>query len=268
ERLIHLLAARTYKKPDLIARLKTEGGIRDEDKDQLDVILSSISTQLKTGEYILQKHLLTTGEINYDWPFYPKGEANIVRKKIKEAQMNSARSTLTKTNNEVPSSSNSKPLISNSISSIKSKSTVNNEKTSVESDDVIQNPLSDEKMQQLSDMLDKLTNALSDNEKSHEHLKNEFDLIDENDLDEVEKEYHRLVPEYNQLIDYLNEISQKFAVLQQQFTDDQNHEKAKKIVEEFFKCETNDGFLNKRQRVYQLHHKLNHLQKLLQKPSP
>jgi len=25
---------------------------------------------------------LTSGEVNYDWPFYPKGEATIVRKSV------------------------------------------------------------------------------------------------------------------------------------------------------------------------------------------
>lgn len=54
--------------------------MRDDEKEQLDSILSSISTQLKTGEFNLLKNILTSGEVNYDWPFYPKVEAAIVRK--------------------------------------------------------------------------------------------------------------------------------------------------------------------------------------------
>ena len=44
-------------------------------------------------------------------------------------------------------------------------------------------------------------------------------MIDEDDIDEAEKEYNRLVPEYNRLIDYLKSVSDKFSLLQQQFTE-------------------------------------------------
>ncbi|CAF4718231.1 unnamed protein product [Rotaria sp. Silwood1] len=100
ERLVHLLAARTYKKPDLLLRLKHDGGIRDDEKDQLDSLLSSISTSSKSGEYIILKNILTSGEVNYDWSFYPKGEASIVRKKIKELQANATRPTIPKSTND------------------------------------------------------------------------------------------------------------------------------------------------------------------------
>lgn len=48
-----------------------------------------------------------------------------------------------------------------------------------------------------------------------------MDLTSEDDLDEAEKEYNRLVPEYNNLIDYLKSVSQKFSLLQQDFTEEQ-----------------------------------------------
>ncbi len=45
----------------------------------------------------------------------------------------------------------------------------------------------------------------------------------------------------------------------------QNNEKATKIVDEFLKCENNDGFLSKRERAIELHFKLNNLQKIFEK---
>ncbi len=39
-------------------------------------------------------------------------------------------------------------------------------------------------------------------------------------------------------------------------------------MDEFLKCENEDGFLTKRQYVVQLHLKLNHLQKILGRKSP
>ena len=94
-----------------------------------------------------------------------------------------------------------------------------------------------------------------------------MESINEDDLDEVEKEYNRLAPEYNRLLDYLNSVSQKFTRLQQQFNDDQNSERAQKIVDEFNQCEHEEGFLSKRQRVVQLHSKLKHYKDLLEKDS-
>ncbi|CAF5152418.1 unnamed protein product, partial [Rotaria sp. Silwood1] len=120
-----------------------------------------------------------------------------------------------------------------------------------------------------SDMLDKISNALSQSDKSNDSLRNEIEsTINEDDIDEAEKEYNRLVPEYNSLIDYLQTVSHKFTLLQQQFNEEQTNEKASKIVDEFLKCENNDGFINKRQRLLELHYKLNNLQKILQKTSP
>jgi hypothetical protein len=57
-----------------------DGGIPDDEKDQLDHLLSSIATQGKSGEFFILKNILTSGEVNCDWQFYPKGEASIVRK--------------------------------------------------------------------------------------------------------------------------------------------------------------------------------------------
>ncbi len=90
-----------------------------------------------------------------------------------------------------------------------------------------------------------------------------FRLINEDDLDEAEKEYNRIVPEYNQLIDYLKTVSDKYSLFEQQFNEEQTNDKAKKIVDEFFQNE-NEEFIEKRQRVVQLHFKLKHLQKILQ----
>jgi predicted S18 family serine protease len=170
-----------------------------------------------------------------------------VRKRIRDLQANVNRSTIN----------------TNRLSTTKPNRLTTNDQTEIND----QNPLTDQRMQQLSDMLDKLTNAISQCEKSDEELTNEIELTNEDDLDEAEKEYNRLVPEYNALIDYLKNISEKFSILEQEFNEEQNNEKAKKIVDEFLQCENEDGFLRKRQRVVQLHLKLKHLQKIFEKNS-
>ncbi|CAF4115114.1 unnamed protein product [Rotaria sordida] len=161
ERLVHLLAARTYKKPDLLLRLKH------------DSLLSSISTLSKSGEFIIFKYILTSGEVNYDWPFYPKGEASIVKKKIKELQANATRSTINKTTNDIPivssvsdrsniknTSSNigivnslcsTKSKLNSSLSNQTNRSTTNDERNQFEYEDSItstQYTFNDQRIQQ------------------------------------------------------------------------------------------------------------------------
>ncbi|CAF1943982.1 unnamed protein product [Rotaria magnacalcarata] len=301
ERLVHILAAKIYRKPELLLRLKKDGGIRDDEKDQLDTLLSSISTQSKTGEFYLLTSILTSGEINYDWPFYPKAEASFVQKKIKEYQNNPARSAINKTTNDnsssLPSSISNRPSLTNtntnsankistttSSSGTKTKlnsstnrlttTTINDKQSSIENEEILttkaaaDNPLCDERIQQLSDMLDKISSALSHSDKSNDQLSNAMEFSDEYNIDQAENEYNRLVPEYNSLVDYLKTVSEKFSLLEQQFNEDKTNEKASKIVEEFFKCENSDGFINKRQRLIELHIKLISLQKIFEKTSP
>ncbi|CAF0757529.1 unnamed protein product [Adineta steineri] len=273
ERLIHLLAASTYKKPEILVRLKSEGGMRDDEKEQFDSLLTSISRQSNSGEFFLLKSILTSGEVNYDWPFYTKREAQIVRKKIEEHQVNavndipSVSSTANRLSLPTQNSSSKDQISTTTTTTVEANSsfinTLNRSGINEEIRTSTQNPLSDERMQQLSDMLDKLNNAICQSEKPNELLTNEMDFIDE-----AEKEYTRLVPEYNDLIDYLKNVSERFISLQQQCNDEQNSEKASKIVDEFFKCENNEGFLYKRQRVIELHMQLTHLQKILQQNSP
>ncbi|CAF3589784.1 unnamed protein product [Rotaria socialis] len=301
ERLVHILAAKVYRKPELLLRLKKDGGIRDDEKDQLDTLLSSISTQSKTGEFYLLTNILTSGEINYDWPFYPKAEASFVQKKIKEHQNNPARSTINKTTTDnsssLPSSISNRPSLTNtntnstnkistttSSSGTKAKlnlstnrlttTTITDKQSSIENEETlttkaaVDSSLCDERIQQLSDMLDKISSALSHSDKSNDQLSNAMEFSDEYNIDQAENEYNRLVPEYNSLIDYLKIVSEKFSLLEQQFNEDKTNEKASKIVEEFFKCENSDGFINKRQRLIELHIKLISLQKIFEKTSP
>jgi len=122
--------------------------------------------------------------------FIQKEKQQVLEKKIKDLQANASRPTINKTTNDsgsVPSSSNRLPLpnptskgpiVSSSSSTTTTKQnvssnnpinrpTTNDERNQLENDIVtsVQNPLSDERMQQLSDMLDKLTNTISQSEK-------------------------------------------------------------------------------------------------------
>ncbi|XP_059608276.1 RNA polymerase II elongation factor Ell [Phlebotomus argentipes] len=78
ERLIHLLALRPYKKPELYARIVTEG-VKDRDKNNIKNILTTIS-YLRDNTYHLNRHIWN--DVHEDWPFYTEQDRqNLKRRK-------------------------------------------------------------------------------------------------------------------------------------------------------------------------------------------
>lgn len=76
DRLIHMLAVRPYKKPELIAVLQREG-LRDSDRTHLTDTLMSVSV-LRDNAYYLAKH--AWNDIQEDWPFYSEQEKQLIKK--------------------------------------------------------------------------------------------------------------------------------------------------------------------------------------------
>ncbi|VVC88174.1 unnamed protein product, partial [Leptidea sinapis] len=70
ERLIQLLALKPYKKPELYARLNSEG-LKDKERIMVNKILPEIGT-LKDNCYHLRRHVWN--DVNEDWSFYSEEE--------------------------------------------------------------------------------------------------------------------------------------------------------------------------------------------------
>ncbi|KAK7116690.1 RNA polymerase II elongation factor ELL-like [Littorina saxatilis] len=77
ERVIHLLALRPYKKPELVARLMKDG-IKDKDRNILGVVLKSVGTMNKDNSYSLAKHVWQ--DIRSDWPLYTDADRQLMKK--------------------------------------------------------------------------------------------------------------------------------------------------------------------------------------------
>ncbi|XP_074598853.1 uncharacterized protein LOC141853418 [Brevipalpus obovatus] len=78
ERVIHLLALRPYKKPELMARLGREG-LKEKDKKNLSSLFNSIA-KWKDNAYHLQTGAWKEVQID-EWPFYNSEQREIVRKR-------------------------------------------------------------------------------------------------------------------------------------------------------------------------------------------
>ncbi|NXV63486.1 ELL2 factor, partial [Molothrus ater] len=70
DRVIHLLALRDYKEPELLARLQRDG-VRPKDKDSLGKILQQVANlNARDNSFSLKEHLFQT--LQTDWPGYSK----------------------------------------------------------------------------------------------------------------------------------------------------------------------------------------------------
>ncbi|GFR21182.1 RNA polymerase II elongation factor ELL2 [Trichonephila clavata] len=78
DRIIHILALRPYKKPELLLRLKKEG-ILEKDKNNLTAVLAQVSV-LKKNVHHLAENLWK--EVQCNWKLYSKEEAKTAQEKI------------------------------------------------------------------------------------------------------------------------------------------------------------------------------------------
>ncbi|KAM3655916.1 RNA polymerase II elongation factor ELL2-like [Ammospiza maritima maritima] len=77
DRVIHLLALRAYKKPELLARLQRDG-VMQKDKGSLAKILQQVAKwNAKDNSFSLKEHLFQT--LQTDWPGYTE----VDRQKLK-----------------------------------------------------------------------------------------------------------------------------------------------------------------------------------------
>ncbi|NXI40307.1 ELL2 factor, partial [Galbula dea] len=77
DRVMHLLALRSYKKPELLARLQRDG-ISQKDKNSVETILQEVA-QLnpKDNSYMLKDCLFK--DIQKDWPGYSETERGLLQ---------------------------------------------------------------------------------------------------------------------------------------------------------------------------------------------
>lgn len=77
ERLIHLLALRPYKKPEIFARLQQDG-VRREERKCITQILTNISS-MRDNVYYLHRHIWN--DVQEDWPFYTEQERHLLKRR-------------------------------------------------------------------------------------------------------------------------------------------------------------------------------------------
>ncbi|XP_025209136.1 RNA polymerase II elongation factor ELL [Melanaphis sacchari] len=77
DRIIHLLALRPYKKPELISILNRDG-LKDKDRTQIMSVLSHVA-QAKDNVYYLLRHIWN--DVQEDWPFYSSQDHIVLKRR-------------------------------------------------------------------------------------------------------------------------------------------------------------------------------------------
>lgn len=77
ERLIHLLALRPYKKPELYAKL-AQDGLRGQEKNCIAQALKAIAS-MRDNVYYLHRHMWN--DVHEDWPFYSEQDRQTLKRR-------------------------------------------------------------------------------------------------------------------------------------------------------------------------------------------
>lgn len=81
DRVIHILALRPYKKPELLLRLQKDG-IASKEKNQLAIILPQVATLARDNSFVLNKNMYN--EVSADWPAYTETDKQLIKRKKAE----------------------------------------------------------------------------------------------------------------------------------------------------------------------------------------
>ncbi|KYN03114.1 RNA polymerase II elongation factor ELL [Cyphomyrmex costatus] len=77
ERLIHVLALRPYKRPELYERINKEG-LRDRERPVMQTLLKQVA-YMRDNSYHLCRHIWN--DVQEDWPFYTEQERTMLRRR-------------------------------------------------------------------------------------------------------------------------------------------------------------------------------------------
>jgi len=113
ERLIHLLAVRPYKKPELLLRMYKDG-VKEKDKKNISLLLREVS-ECKTNVFELKRTMWN--DVCEDWPFYSELDKAALRRRKPQNLTPPGSDTGSTSSGHSPSSTNpaSPPQITNPL---------------------------------------------------------------------------------------------------------------------------------------------------------
>ncbi|KFQ70728.1 RNA polymerase II elongation factor ELL2, partial [Phaethon lepturus] len=131
DRVIHLLALKNYKKPELLARLQRDG-VNQKDKNSLGTILQQVAIlNPKDNSYALKDYIFK--DIQKDWPGYNEIDKQtlefVLSGKLNSSQNATSTSHLESSNKDAPSTSQKRLWNSNFIIPLSKKQRISHVKS-------------------------------------------------------------------------------------------------------------------------------------------
>lgn len=267
ERVVHLLAVRPYKKPEISERMNRDG-LREKEKKELFPLVKQVSV-MKDNTYHLQRHIWN--DVSEDWPFYTEEERTAFRRRKPQNLTPPGSDGSTGSAASGHSSSSSHPASPQPVKRpLKDEEASNSPKRRRVSNYVRHSPLAASSSPELSG--ESKTNAWllnkSNQEFASDGYKTKFVPIESSEQRRVYKaEFNKDYNRYMFLHTQVDRVSRRFAKLQRQLkhTPETSPEYAslkKMIVLEYQK--TNDSQYKRHQEEFNyLHKKLAHIKKLV-----
>lgn len=288
ERVIHLLAVRPYKKPELISRL-TKDGVKGKERNALTTILQQVAV-MTDNQYRLLKHLYSEIQVE-TWPGYSETEKQVLRRKteVNDSSLVTSSSSPLK-NSEVnkqpvkkricPSnaeSSSKKQCVAhiNKNNNIVMKESVNkssgvdkSSKTSLNHSNKVSPPIKKEVVE--SSLSGNLENSLNDvnNLDSPEYMRKYKPITTYEQRCSYKSDFNAEYDIYKALKEKVDSISTQFTELQnkrqqypeksveRQSTDDQ-------ILELYEKIQKDTSWQQMKKQCQELHSKLSYIKGLI-----
>lgn len=110
DRIIQILALKSYMKAELILKLNKENPLTDREKESLESIIQSVATlNPKNSQFEILNDIMVN-EVKEDWPYYNEAQRLIVKKNISKAKTNTNSSLNTSQTSSMNTSVSNRPL--------------------------------------------------------------------------------------------------------------------------------------------------------------
>ncbi|XP_064608066.1 RNA polymerase II elongation factor ELL-like [Liolophura sinensis] len=277
DRIIHLLAVRPYKKPELLLRLSKDG-VKEKDKKSLSTILQQVATfSAKDNRFTLSRHAFS--EVKVDWPFYSEADRMLVKRKVADVRNASVSpaSSPANSNPESPSNSQKRPSenYSNPQPSKKqrishyvrkeNKDIYRSHQPEKQSPTSTTSPESSLSIKSRAEECNVVAHSTSETPEYQIKYKR---ISDKDQRQKYKQDFNREYEEYMVLHSNIDKVTKTFASLEEkmkrteQGTDE--HENLKNmILKEYRSRKSDQKYVEQKKRFDYLHKKLGHIKQLI-----
>ncbi|KAH9510009.1 hypothetical protein Btru_044824 [Bulinus truncatus] len=271
DRIIHLLALKPYKKPELILRLQKDG-IREKDKNSLGTVLQQVATMNRDNSYTLARG--AWADVRLDWPFYTEQDKTLLKRNLQLESRAAPTSPAVSpaSNPESPGNSQKRPAeeTDNAASNPnKKKRIAHTDKRQVEERPLmVVKPTLNQQASPTSNRENFEGNNDDNNTERPDYVSKFTPIEDTEQRQQYKQEFNREYIEYRELHKEVDDVARKFQKLRSKINETEegtpDFEVLKKQVLEEYEAQKSDPkFMEKKFRMDYLHQKLGHIKRLI-----